>query len=153
MLSISAVCLAAFNLVCVLLVAHRTTTRVGSVWTFKNLPALTFLENNVVPGDDIFAYPYCPRYYFLSATTNPTPYSILIYNYNTPSQFQEVIQTLERRKVKYVLWDKNLGKIAETVFPDSRKPPSGGFIMESYLESHYKPIEVLDDVQIMERKE
>jgi hypothetical protein len=151
-LSISAVCLVAFNLVCLLLAAHSITTRVGSIETFKDIPVLTFLEKHVAPGEEVFAYPYCPRYYFLSSTTNPTPYSILIYNYNTPSQFQEVVRILGQRKVKYVLWDKHLEQVTATVFPKSTELPPGGYIIEPYLESHYKVVQVVDGFRIMERK-
>jgi hypothetical protein len=152
MLSISAVCLALFNLLCLLLAAHSITTRVGSVKMFKDAPVLTFLAKHVAPGEEIFAYPYCPRYYFLSSTTNPTPYSILIYNYNTPSQFQGVVRILDQHKVRYVLWDKNLEQVTAAVFPGSTRLPPGGFIIEPYLESHYKLVQVLDGFRIMERK-
>jgi Dolichyl-phosphate-mannose-protein mannosyltransferase len=150
-LSISAVCLIGFNL-CVLLGAHTVATRVGSIQTFKPVSALTFLEDHVAPNEEIFAYPYCPRYYFLSSTTNPTRYSILIYNYNTPSQFREVVRTLEQRKVKYVVWDKTLEQVTAEVFPESTKLPPGGLIVEPYLESHYKLVQVIDGFRIMERK-
>lgn len=152
MLSISAVCLTGFNLLCVLLGAHTVDTRVGSIQTFKPVSALTYLEDHVAPNEEIFAYPYCPRYYFLSSTTNPTRYSILIYNYNTPSQFREVVQTLEERKVKYVVWDKTLEQVTAEVFPESTKLPPGGLIVEPYLESHYKLVQVVDGFRIMERK-
>jgi hypothetical protein len=149
-LSISAVCLAVFNLLCVLLAARSIPTRVGPVKMFKDAPVLGFLANHVSPGEEIFAYPYCPKFYFLSSTNNPTPYSILTYNYNTPSQFQEVVQILEQRKVKYVVWDVGFAQIEENVFPSSR-PPSGGFIVEPYLESHYRTVQVFDGYRVMER--
>ena len=151
-LSISAVCLVGFNLLCLLLAAHSITTRVGSVAMFRDAPVLNFLEKHVAPGEEIFAYPYCPRYYFLSSTTNPTPYSILIYNYNTPSQFQEVVRILDQHKVRYVLWDQNIEEVRAAVFPGSTRLPPGGFIIEPYLESHYKLVQVVDGVRIMERK-
>lgn len=150
--SISAVCLAVFNLLCLLLAAHPITTRVGSIKTFRQVPVLAFLERHVAPGEEIFAYPYCPKYYFLSSTTNPTPFSILIYNYNTPSQFQEVTRILEQRKVKYVLWDKNLEQVTAEVFPASTQLPPGGLIVEPYLESHYQLVQVVDGFRIMERR-
>jgi hypothetical protein len=117
----------------------------------KDAPVLAYLDEHVAPGEEIFAYPYCPRYYFLSATTNPTPYSILVYNYNTPSQFQDVVRILEQRKVKYVLWDSDFAKATVDVFPGSTQPPPGGFIVEPYLESHYKLVQVVGGVRIMER--
>jgi hypothetical protein len=151
-LSISAACLSVFNLLCVLLAAHTIKTRVGAIETFQDAPVLAFLEKHVAPGEEIFAYPYCPRYYFLSSTTNPTPFSILIYNYNTPSQFEEVTSILDQHKVKYVLWDKNLEQVTTAVFPASTQLPPGGLIIEPYLESHYKLVQVLDGFRIMERK-
>jgi hypothetical protein len=118
---------------------------------FRDAPVLTFLDKNVAPGEEIFAYPYCPRYYFLSSTTNPTPYSILIYNYNTPSQFQEVVRILDQHKVRYVLWEMNLEQLTGA-FPASTQLPPGGLIIEPYLESHYKLVQVVDGLRIMERK-
>jgi hypothetical protein len=151
-ISISATSLATFNLLCALLAAHPITTRVGSMATFQDAPALALLEKLVAPGDEIFAYPYCPRYYFLASTTNPTPYSILTYNYNTPSQFQEVVHILEQHKVRYVMWDVNFARLTGSVFPGSQQPPPGGYIIEPYLESHYKVVQVVDGTRIMERK-
>jgi hypothetical protein len=152
LLGISAVSLVCFNLLCALIAAHPLSTRVGSILTFQEAPELAALQKLTVPGEEIFAYPYCPRYYFLASTTNPTPYSILTYNYNTPSQFQEVVRILEQRKVRYVMWDVGFEQLASTVFPGSQQPPPGGFIVEPYLESHYNVLQVIGGTRIMERK-
>jgi Dolichyl-phosphate-mannose-protein mannosyltransferase len=151
-LSISVTCLASFNLLCVLLAVHTITTRVGSVEAFQDAPALRVLMKLASPGEKIFAYPYCPRYYFLASTTNPTPFSILAYNYNTPSQFQEVVRILEQDKVRYVMWDVNFAQLTGTIFPGSQQPPSERYIIEPYLESHYRVVQVVDGTRIMERK-
>ena len=82
-------------------------------------------------------------YYFLTDTENPTRYSILVYRYNTSSQYQEVVQTLEQRKVKYAVWDTNY---------ITKPAPTQSFIIEPYLESHYKIIWAKDGIRIMERK-
>ncbi len=55
-------------------------------------------------------------YYFLSGTTNPTRYSLLIYNYNTPAQFHEVIRVLDQHKVRYVVWNTNFETKAAPYF-------------------------------------
>jgi hypothetical protein len=106
----------------------------------------------VAPGAEIFVYPYAPRYYFLSSATNPTPYSILVYNYNTPSQFQEAVRILEQHKVKYVLWDSGFTQATTDVFPGAAVLPPGGLIVEPYLEAHYKQVDVAGGVRIMERQ-
>jgi hypothetical protein len=149
-LSISAICLAVFNLFTVV-TAHAVATRVGSVAMFNDDPVLTFLDHHVAPGTEIFAYPYCPMYYFLSATKNPTRHSILMYSYNTPYEFHQVVQTLDQHRVKYVVWDSNFAKRAGAYFniqPYISQTP----ILEPYLESHYRLVQDFNGMRIMERK-
>jgi hypothetical protein len=152
LLAISAVCLAAFNFFLMAALAHPTATRVGTFTVFGEEKALAFLNEHVAPGEEILVYPYCPSYYFLSATTNPTRYSFLQYNYNTASQYQEVLSILERRRIRYVIWDT----ASETRDADnpSKLQPRGpnDLIIEPYLESHYKLVEDDHGVWIMERK-
>ena len=81
-LSISAVCLSGAALI-VALVARPMQTRAGQVHIAAYDPAITAIEEHVPPGGDIFIYPYPPMDYFLSGTTNPTRYSLLVYKYNT----------------------------------------------------------------------
>jgi 4-amino-4-deoxy-L-arabinose transferase-like glycosyltransferase len=150
-LAISATCLAAFNLF-LALTARPTTTRVGSVAVLKNLSGLTALDEKVRPGEEVFAYPYCPIYYFLSATTNPTRYGGLLYNFNTPDQFDEVVQVLEQRRVKYVLWDTHFAaKEVAALFPASARISPGALIIEPYLESHYKVVWADANTRLLER--
>jgi Dolichyl-phosphate-mannose-protein mannosyltransferase len=152
-LAISAACLATFNLF-LALSAHPMTTRVGSVSVFKKIPVLALLDAKVAPGDEIFAYPYCPMYYFLSATTNPTLYGALVYNFNTPTQFEEVIRVLDQRRVRYVLWDTDFEmRVAAAKLPASVRMLPGEFIIEPYLESHYRLVKEEDGVRLLERKD
>ncbi len=152
-LAISAVCLAGFNCGVALTAGeHTMNTRVGRAAVMGHERVINFLNEHVPPGGEIFVYPYSPAYYFLSATTNPTRYSFLMYNYNTPAQFQEVVDVLDRRRVKWVVWDTTLlSKVADT-FPGSQPNNPNDFIVEPYLESHYKLVEDDDGIHIMERK-
>jgi hypothetical protein len=152
-LAISAACLAGFNLFLVLSV-RPIATRVGSVAVFENVPLLGLLDDKVAPGEEIYAYPYCPMYYFLSATTNPTRYGALVYNFNTPSQFEEVIRVLDQRRVRYVVWDTNFeAKTVAAAFPALARMPPRKFIIEPYLESHYKLVKEEDGIRLLERKD
>jgi 4-amino-4-deoxy-L-arabinose transferase-like glycosyltransferase len=153
LLSIGCVSLAVFNLLCVLFGAHSLTTSVGKIRVFTQDGALAFEREHVAPGEEIFAYRFCPRYYFLGAAKNPTPYSLMIYGYNTTSQFQEVVRILEERKVKYVFWDTNLEQVMPDAFPSANDSSAAGFIIEPYLESHYRVVQVANGTRIMERKE
>jgi hypothetical protein len=152
-LSICAVCLAGFNCLIVSAAAHPSETRVGSVHLLGSDPTLKFIDEHVAPGEDIFVYPYLPTYYFLTATTNPTPYSFLMYNYNTPSQFQEAVQILDQRRVKFVVWDTTFeSRVEKEVFPGSQTASANDLILEPYLSSHYKVVENYRGIQIMERR-
>ena len=150
-LTVSAVALAAVNLF-IVLCAQSVPTRVGSVGMFKPDGALAFLDSHAAPGSEIFAYPTCPMYYFLSGTSNPTRYSLLLYNYNTPSQFHDAIKALEQHKVKYVVWDTTVETKAAPYFSAAMYRPAGGLVMEPYLESHYRVVKEVAGLRIMERK-
>jgi hypothetical protein len=127
---------------------------VGSVAVFKNVPLLALLDDKVAPGGEIYAYPYSPIYYFLSATTNPTRYGALVYNFNTSSQFEEVIRVLDQRRVRYVVWDTNFeAKTVAAAFPASARMRPREFIIEPYLESHYKVVKEEEGVRLLERKD
>ena len=149
-LSIAATCLAGESLI-VALLAPPIQTRAGRVHMAAYDPALAAIEEHVPPGGAIFIYPYPPMDYFLSGTANPTRYSLLAHNYNTPSQFEEVVRSLGQHQVKYVLWNK---KIADEILPDlipGKQPRQR--IIEPFLESHYRSIWVHDGVLLMERNE
>jgi hypothetical protein len=151
-LAISAGCLAGFNLFLVLS-ARPLATRVGSIALLKSDPVLALLDDKVAPGEEIFAYPYCPMYYFLSATTNPTRYGGLVYNFNTPSQFEEVVRVLDQRRVKYVVWNTAFqAKEVAALFPAAPRVSPGALIIEPYLESHYEVVWADADTRLMERK-
>jgi hypothetical protein len=150
MLSISAACLILFNLCCLLIAPHSVPTRVGSVKMYRDPPALSFLLQHVPPGEEIFVYPYAPQYYFLSSTTNPTPYSGLVNHVSAPSQFRDVARILDQHKVKYVIWDATDSKDA---FPSLKQLPSSEPILGPYVESHYNVVWDVNGVRIMERRE
>jgi hypothetical protein len=152
-LAVAAVCLAIFNFVNAAVAGRTISTRAGTVAVLGSDQVLMFLNEHVSPGEEILVYPYAPTYYFLSATTNPTRYSFLMYNYNTPSQFREVIDILDQRRVRYVIWDTNFGpKVAGEIFPGSWPRSPSDLILEPYLESHYRLVEDDSGIHIMERK-
>jgi hypothetical protein len=153
-LAISAVCLAGFNCYVVLYEgAYTTATRVGKIAVNGSKPVIDFMNEQIAPGEELLVYPYAPGYYFLSKGTNPTRYSILTYNYNTPEQFQEVVSVLDRRRVKWVVCDTTLLSHPITNnFTGSQPKSPDGYIVEPYLESHYKLVVDYSGIHIMERK-
>jgi hypothetical protein len=150
-LSISASCLVAFNLILVMY-AHPVSTRAGSVAVLKNDPVFAALERRASFGEEIFVYPTYPMYYFLSGTTNPTRWSGMGYGYNSASDFQEVIRILDQRQVKHVVWDTLFREKVKVIFPSMKPPRPEELIMEPYLETHYRVVWEGNGVLIMERK-
>jgi hypothetical protein len=98
-------------------------------------------------------YPYSPMYYFLSATTNPTRYSGLMYSDTSAAQFQEVVRVLEQRRVRYVVWDTGFyERVLKLFFPSAEPPRPDQLIIEPYLESHYQVVWAGNGTRLMERK-
>ena len=152
--ALCAVALAAFNGFLILTASTKIVTERGTMNTFRNDAAIDLLHGQVKPGDELFAYPYCPMYYFLSAAKNPTRYSILMYQINTRAQFQEVVRSLEQRKVRYVLWDTGFqGEKVKTWFPAYRTPRPDELIVEPYIAEHYDVIARKNAFCLLERKD
>lgn len=152
LLAITAGALAVVNLL-VEVTVHEVPTRVGTVGVSKDTGLLTALQTHTRPGEEIFVYPYRPLYYFLTDTVNPTRYLTLTYNYNTSAEFRDAIRTIETRRVRVVVWDKRFqAETAPVVFSPAAVRPPDGFLMEDYLRAHYREVEEIDGVSVMERR-
>jgi hypothetical protein len=124
---------------------------VRNIWS-GDRPVLQFLDEHTMPGEAVFVYPYAPLYYFLSATTNPTRYSILMYQIDTESQFRNAVRSLETNQVRYVVWDRSAPQWFHKAFPAYRIPPPNKLIMEPYLVAHYRVVGGTDTgFQFLER--
>lgn len=146
--------LAAVNLVVATGANQQISTRKGNIYCFEEDGALDFLLKNTSPGEPVFIYPYYPMYYFLAGVKNPTRYSILIYHINTAAQFQEVIQDLEKARVKYVLWDTFVsGDNLCAWFPQYCQPSEDELILENYFLAHYDPVTEKNKFRILRRRE
>lgn len=127
-------------------------TRRGDLLSSKSEPALDFLMSHTRPGDDVFVYPYHPIYYFLAAVHNPTRLAVYLYDPAANGLFREAVQDIDRKKVRYVLWDTGLaGENLRKIFPAYREPPPDKLIIEPYLRMHYHQIAFEDGFHILER--
>lgn len=151
------VCLILFgsvNALMALSTRQEIVTRRGKMYGFKQDTALQFLIEHTKPGDYAFIYPYYPMYYFLADVRNPTRYSILLYHINTEAQFDEVIQNLKQKRVKYVLWDTLVaGAKLKTWFPQYEHPPEEKLLLEHYLKEDYREIGTENGFRILRRRE
>ena len=152
LVAICSVSLAIFNFLLVL-GAHPIHTRVGTVWTYKKLPELKYLETHTRPGEYIFCFQYCPSYYFLDDNPDPTRFNLLTYGYYTKAQFEEAISEIQNHKVRYVVWQGGAAlKEVEHLLPGSNDRPPYGFLMNDYLHSHYHEVKSFSNgMQIWER--
>jgi hypothetical protein len=154
LLTLCTIALAGFNCLIVLTAQTKTVTRRGAVRTFGDNLVLGFLQAHTKPGDDIFAYPYGPMYYFLAAANNPTRFSSLLYDMNTDGQFLEAVRRLEERKVRYVIWDTTLeNESVKWAFPRNWAFRRKNQIVEPYLLEHYHILRYTNGVRILERNE
>ncbi len=152
-LTISAACLMTVSLLQAV-TAQTVSTRVGPIGVLRPEPLLQYVDAHVQPDEEILFYPYCPEYYFLTATKNPTRYSILVYNYNTATEFQEAVHRLEQRRVKWVIWDGSFDDHTfKTVFPGMSPMPAKAQIIEPYLQSRYKQVASMEGFRILLRNE
>lgn len=153
LLTTSSFALAACNLL-VALTAHTVATRVGNIAVFDGGEEVAALNAYITPGEPIFAYPYCPSYYFLTQATNVTRFSVLQSGYNTPDQVAEVIGSLESKRVKHVLWDTNFRvRSLALVFPAALRMPDDLAPLEAYLRGHYRTVYSRKGFEILERRQ
>lgn len=133
---------------------RRVETRRGSIASAADDDALRFLCTSVKPREYVFIYPYQPMYYYLADVRNPTRYSILLYGYNTPAQFSEVIQDLESKRVPWVLWDTvAYGDNMRFSFPAYRHPSADKLLLEQYFQRRYESIGLKSGFRILRRRE
>ena len=153
-LAFSIVLFAAFDALVAQAARTKIITRRGTVYVHVADAALDFLDQQVKAGEEVFVYPYYPMYYFLSGAANPTKFSILMYHINTEAQFREAVAALERRKVKYVLWDGPVdGQNLKNWFPAYQQPSQDKLIIEPYLTEHYDLLGYRNGFRLLRRKE
>jgi hypothetical protein len=150
LLMVSLLLFGSFNLLVAASANHKITSRRGVLFGHKADPALNFLITHTNPGDYVFIYPYYPMYYFLADIKNPTRYSILMYRYNTIAQFDEAIEALKQKQVKYIFWDTLVaGSNISKWFPQYTEPSNENLHLEHYIESNYELIDIQNGFRIM----
>ncbi len=143
----------ALNLVAHRQGVHEVVTRRGAIPSVSDDEALKFLCTSVDRREFVFVYPYYPVYYYLADVRNPTRFSILLYGYNTPEQFDEVIGNLEDKRVRYILWDTDVyGNNLRVWFPAYRHPDDNKLKLERYFQTNYDVIGVKGGFRILRRR-
>jgi hypothetical protein len=145
-LTVFATALALVNLLVVLTAQTKVETRRGSGYAYQSDEVLAILNANIKPGEEIFAYPFLPSYYFLLNAPNATRYSSLMQG--TESQFQEVLQQLESKRVCHVIWDTTEAQSMPWSLPPGTVKAE---LLEDYLRTHYRTVDSRRGVLLLER--
>jgi phage shock protein PspC (stress-responsive transcriptional regulator) len=133
---------------------QKIVSRRGVLYGFKEDNALKYLIEKTNPGDYAFVYPYYPMYYFLADLKNPTRYTLLIGHFNTEIQFNEVIENLKKKHVKYILWDTLVsGENLKKWFPAYENTSKGNLHLEKYIEDSYETVYMENGIKILRRFE
>ncbi len=115
------------------LVTHR-----DRAWTHSPPLAMTLegLKGKLGEGD-LFAFPHSSLYNRWLERPNPTRYDYLIEGVSTPQDTAEVLETLERKKVRYILLDKQWDeRWIRVVYPRGSVRIRDGHLME-YVRANY----------------
>ncbi len=64
-----------------------------------------FINSHTNKHDPVFVYSFAPMLYFILERPNPTKYLIYYAGYLTPAEERATIQTLEEKKVTYIIDD------------------------------------------------
>ena len=84
---------------------------------------------------------------------NPTRFSLLLYGYNTPGQFDEVIRDLDDKRVRYVLWDTEAyGDKLRQWHPGYRHPDADKLKLEQYLGKRYEATAIVSGFRLLRRR-
>lgn len=84
---------------------NRIETRRGLVTTSAPDTVIAFVQAHTNPGDDLLVYPYLPLYSYLTATRSPSPYDFFQPGMNTRGQGREIIQSMQLRDGRAVLFE------------------------------------------------
>jgi hypothetical protein len=130
------------------------TTRRGNIYAYKEDTALIFLLEHTSANEEVFIYPYYPMYYFLANVKNPTRCGVYLHIPGNEAFFEQTLENIKRKKVRYVLWDTVVDGIhLKKWFPNYQHPLKEDLHLEKYLESNYRLIGIKNGFRILERLE
>jgi 4-amino-4-deoxy-L-arabinose transferase-like glycosyltransferase len=105
---------------------------------------LEYTQAHVPAGATVFVYPYMPLYYYLTATSNPTPYEYIQPGMHTGEQEQEVIRIISRDPPPVALLEPAFNDKIPRSWPNT---PAGAVAQDpvtDYILAHYHPCRVLN---------
>lgn len=123
-------------------------TRHGDFKALKPDLVLEKLQAYVKPGRSIFVYPYQPMYYFLTTTSNPTPFEYLQIGEHTPEQFDEALCRVAVDRTPLVVFQLSFMDVVPETWPSTpvelmaARDKGADFVL-----SRYRPCETATSMQ------
>jgi hypothetical protein len=127
---------------------HLLETRRGALRATDQDTVISYVQKYVPEGSKIFVYPYQPLYYYLTGTSNSTPYEFVYRGYHTPAQIQQVIDELDSSHTAAVLFAPSFSEIALIPFPSTplKVLAETDPVVKEIL-SRYRPCETLHSAE------
>src|SRR5579875_19617 len=127
---------------------HLLETRRGALRATDQDTVISYVQKYVPEGSKIFVYPYQPLYYYLTGTSNSTPYEFVYRGYHTPAQIQQVIDEIDSGHTAAVLFAPSFSEIALIPFPSTplKVLAETDPVVKEIL-SRYRPCETLNSAE------
>jgi hypothetical protein len=126
---------------------YRLQTRRGEVRVPRPDQVIPYLVRHVAPGEKIFVYPQQPLFYYLSGASNATSFDFFQLGMNSPEQFTQALEELERHPPRWVVWDPAFNNLIVPIgWPATRLEMLARDPIRDYILERYKPCTTLGSV-------
>jgi hypothetical protein len=103
----------------------------------RNLQIVSFLKQHAAPGTFVLVWGEEPWIYPLANVLNPARFSVSYFAYEVPSGLDEVAETVQAGRPRFVVWTKN-----KPLFPK----------LKDALDQQYRLVASVDNADILERQ-
>lgn len=121
----------------------RSQTRRGVVFTSTKETVIQAVQMRIPPGDELLVYPYLPLYNYLTATHSPANLDFFQAGMNTPEQAQDIIDSLQDRKTRWILFDPEFLTRIPYVWPHTPITTIANDPIADYIVRNYETCKVL----------
>ncbi len=123
--------------------SFRSQTRRGVVVTSTKETVVEAVQGRIRAGDELLVYPYLPLYNYLTATHSPAKLDFFQAGMNTQEQAQSIIDSLQSRKTRWILFDPEFLTRIPYVWPHTPVAAIANDPVADYIVSHYEMCKVL----------
>jgi 4-amino-4-deoxy-L-arabinose transferase-like glycosyltransferase len=116
---------------------YHVYTRRGEIRTRVQDTVIPYIQAHAQSGDEFLVYPYLPLYNYLTDTRSPARLDFFQSGMNTPAQADEIIRSLDSRRVRAILFNPGFAETFAVSWPntpltDVAKDPPASSIARNY---------------------